>query len=184
MNTPATDCAIHVAYWFFNRAEEDSSFINMDKIQHLLFLAQVNYASKNNMEVLMPCVFICDKDGFNEPSLKCILSQGRPFMPPVQLGEKVNNFLENIWNKYGSIPMEQLSTFIKSTRAYKDNYFIGTKNIVSIKSLVESFVSSGSISQNKPLKTPRKKVLLSQNGPVLVSKWQPRKIALNKIKGE
>ena len=44
MTIPATDTAIDIAYWFFNRAEKDGIYLETEKMQHLLFLAQIHFA--------------------------------------------------------------------------------------------------------------------------------------------
>ena len=54
MTIPATDTAIDIAYWFFNRAEKDGIYLETEKMQHLLFLAQIHFAMAYNMQILVP----------------------------------------------------------------------------------------------------------------------------------
>ena len=51
MTIPATDTAIDIAYWFFNRAEKDGIYLETEKMQHLLFLAQIHFAMAYNMQI-------------------------------------------------------------------------------------------------------------------------------------
>ena len=177
MAVPATDTAIDVAYWFFNRAEKDGLYLETENMQYLLFLAQVHYAMAYNMEMLTPRFIVCNHSGFFEPNLKRIFAMGRPFMPPVKFPQKINAFLEGIWQKYGSLPLARLEKLIKNSSAFKNNCLEGTLNTIDFKSVVDSFIKAGKKNQqNNAFSDNRKKVMLSQNGPVVVSKWQPRKI--------
>lgn len=72
----ATNSAIEVAYWFISRAEDEGLFLEDEKLHHLLFLAQVHFALANNMELLMPSLFVCGENGFSEPNLAVMFAQG------------------------------------------------------------------------------------------------------------
>lgn len=146
-------------------------------MQHLLFLAQIHFAMAYNMQILVPSLFVCNKDGFFEPNLKRMFAMGRPFMPPVKFPAKIDSFLESIWNKYGKTSLISLEKLIKSNSAFKENCIAGTINVIDLKAVVDSFIKSSKAAQkNNAFSNNRKKVMLSQNGPVVVSKWQPRKI--------
>ncbi len=177
MTVPATDTAIDVAYWFFNRAEKDGIYLETDIMQHLLFLAQVHFAMAYNMQMLVPSLFVCDHSGFYEPNLKKMFAFGRPFMPAVTFPDKISSFLESIWNKYGKLSLKNLEKITKGNSAFKEMFVSGTINTVDFNTVVKHFIDAGKkIQQNNSFSDARKKVLLSQHGPVVVSKWQPRKI--------
>ena len=177
MTIQATDTAIDIAYWFFNRAEKDGIYIKKEKMQHLLFLARIHFAMAYNMQILVPSLLVCNKDGFFDPNLKRMFAMGRPFMPPVKFPAKIDSFLESIWNKYGKTSLIGLEKLIKSNSAFKENCIAGTINVIDLKAVVDSFIKSSKAAQkNNAFSNNRKKVMLSQNGPVVVSKWQPRKI--------
>ena len=72
--------------------------------------------------------------------------------------------------------LKQLRDMIKRQTSYPEQYPSETKNIVEINSLVEKLKSPGKIEQTTKRKETEKKVLISQNGPVVVSKWQPRRL--------
>lgn len=185
MSVPAIDSTIDAAYWFFNRAEDDGLFIEDEKLQHLLFLAQVHYAAANNMEVLMPSLFLCDENGFFEPTLRTIFAQGRPFMPPKKPDEKISSFLEEIWLKYAKMSLTQLTHLIKSNPSYQNCFAKGAKNIADLKTVVDNFINNSSIlANNNAYSDNRKKISFSQNGPVIVSKWKPRKVSTKTLEGE
>ena len=179
MTIPATDTAIDVAYWFFNRAEKDGLYLETEVMQHLLFLAQVHYAMNYNMQMLTPSLFVCDHTGFYEPNLKRMFAFGRPFMPKVKFPDKIEFFLESVWAKYGKLSAQSLQKLIKSNEAFKEMCISGTINTVDFNAVVKHFIEQSKKSQkNSAFSGNRKKVLLSQNGPVVVSQWQPRKIDL------
>ena len=173
MNIPAADSAIDLAYWFLNKAEATNIYLEDKQIHALLFLAQLHYALKNRQEMLVPSLFICCDEGIIEPSVARIFSQGHPFMPPVKFNDKLSAFLNDIWEKYGTLSSAKLEDLIKRSAAYKDHYHEGVKNIVNISQVIEKFSNL----EHQASGNFRKKVLISQNGPVMVSRWTPRKIS-------
>ncbi len=177
MTIPATDTAIDVAYWFFNRAEKDGLYLETDVMQHLLFLAQLHFAINYNMQLLTPSLFVCDHTGFYEPNLKRMFAFGRPFMPAVKFPDKIELFLESVWAKYGKLSLLSLQKITKSNPAFKEMCISGTVNTVDFNVVVKHFIEQNKKSQkNNAFTDARKKVLFSQNGPVVVSQWQPRKV--------
>ena len=185
MSIPATNSAIDVAYWFINRADKDGVAVEDEKLQHLLFLSQLHYASAYNMEFLMPSFFVCDENGFSEPNLAVIFAQGRPFMPPKKLPEKASLFLEEIWEKYKKSPVKELAKIVKSNPEYGTCLKAGHGNLADMGRLVDGFnAMTGAVGRNNAYSDNQKKILFSQNGPVIVSKWKPRKVSDTTHKGE
>lgn len=178
MSIPATDTAIDVAYWFFARSEKDNIRLENEKLYHLIFTAQINYARKYNRELLMPSLFVCDENGFTEPNLLKMFSFGRPFMPVVKFSDKVEDFLENMWQKYGRLSLQDFTLLIKGSSAYKELYRQNEKNIVDVVQILDKFKTTETRSESS-----RKKMLISQNGPVMVSQWNPRKVVVSEKKG-
>ncbi len=183
MSAPAVNSIIEVADWFFKRAEQDNVYLENDKLQHLLFLAQVHYALNNNFQYFVPGVFICDERGFSEPNLSRILSFGLPMMPKPEFAEHISSYLEVIWKKYSPMSIRELSEFIKSSDSYTKNYHVGQKNLVPLEDMALQFRTNINLSAlQKAADKTSKKILISQNGPVVVSKWQPRKVNTNQSK--
>lgn len=70
---------------------------------------------------------------------------------------------------------------IKSNPAYQNCHVSGAKNIAPLKTIVENFTKNANISRtNAAYAAANKKVSYSQNGPVVVSKWNPRKVSVKK----
>lgn len=180
MPAPAINSSLDAANWFFRRADRDDFVLENDKLQHLLFLAQVHYALNNNMNYLIPGLFICDERGFSEPNLNRILAHGLPLMPEPAFSGKINNFLELIWQKYFPQSNQKLSEFIKNSDSYVENYRPGQQNIVPLETMAQKFKSSLTpLSFSRAGSSGKRKMLISQNGPVMVSAWQPRKLGSN-----
>ena len=79
---------------------------------------------------------------------------------------EITGFLELIWKKYYPQSNASLAKLIKSSASYTE-----VPNIVSLETLAKNFNDS-----INPQNTNKIKMLISQNGPVMVSKWQPRKV--------
>ena len=176
MVATATNSSFDVAYWFFNRAEADGIYLEDEKLHHLLFIAQCKYIQTYQNKLLMPCVFACNNKGFFEPNVKKIFEQGRPYMPPIKLDDKVSAFLNDIWSKFGQLSILKLSNMITQIPLYKKNYSEAETNVISWDSLIDKSLEYGTISAETTKNEFKKKVLVSQNGPVVVSQWKPRKI--------
>lgn len=176
MSSPATNSSIDVTYWFFCRAEQDDVYLENEKLHHLLFLAQLSYARKHNGDMFMPSVFLCDEQGIFEPNIKRILTQGRPFMPPVRFDENISAFLEQLWQDFGHIPQIRLKQAVTALPLYSRFAKKGTVSVIPWNSLVDKSDECGTIQLKEDRHLP-KKVLVSQNGPVVVSQWNPRKVS-------
>lgn len=133
----ATNSAIEVAYWFISRAEDEGLFLEDEKLHHLLFLAQVHFALANNMELLMPSLFVCGENGFSEPNLAVMFAQGRPYMPPKKLSDKVSDFLGKVWKRYAPLSAKELNLMIKSNPAYQNCYISGAKTLPRSRPLLK-----------------------------------------------
>ena len=175
MNISATRSALDVAYWFFDRAEKDHICLEAEKLQHLLFLAQHRYASAQG-EMLMPCVFMCDEQGFFEPTLKTIFAQGIPLRQRVRFDAQISQLLEKIWSDFSMLSIHSCQKIIKQMPLYLHCYRQGVITVVSWNSLIDNSKDCVTICADVSQPKFHKKVLLSQNGPVVVSQWSPRKI--------
>lgn len=175
MTAAAVNTALEVANWFFKRAEQNGNYLQDDKLHHLMFLAQVHYALSNQNHYLFPALFAAGPDGYFDPNLQITLSFGRPLMPSPKFNDKVNSFLEIIWNKYFPLDSADLSELIQNATSYRENYKHGENNLVPMAELAAQFKNQFKTARGKAASRP-KKVMISQNGPVVVSQWLPRKI--------
>lgn len=183
MPTPAINSAFDAANWFLKKSESEGFYLEPEKLQHLIFLAQMHYSLPNDGNYLFPSLFICDHSGFVEPTLQKALSFGRPLMEIPEFSEPINNFLDLIWQKYSPLSIKALADFIKKTSGYTKHYQSGRRNIVDVSNIAFEFkdnLRNESFNQSKG--NAPKKILISQNGPVVVSQWSPRKLSLKNSK--
>ena len=88
-----------------------------------------------------------------------------------KFNKDISYFLEDIWNEFSSLSVLECKKIATNLPIYIEHYKKGQHTIVNF----DAIGKSDSITI-KPNITPRGKILLSQNGPVIVSKWSPRKI--------
>ena len=183
MPVAAVNSTLDVANWFAKRSEQDGRYLETEKMFHLLALAQIHFALNKDFEYLVPSLFVCNESGFYEPTLGKLMGFGLPLMPAPRFADKINSFLELIWSKYSAMELRGLEEFIKTSASYKQNYQPGRANIVSLYDMASQFRKNLTTSalQKSAVANP-KKVLISQNGPVVVSQWQPRKLTPHKSK--
>lgn len=179
MSAPATSSSFDVAYWFFQRAEKENIYLENEKLHNLLFLAQSRYAQLHAQELLMPCVFLCDEHGFFEPTLKRIFTQGHPYVPPVILERRISSFLEQIWLEYSHLSTAQFRQLITNIPVYNECYRSGSPVMQFSNSPVDKSTSYGKMYDSLLQEPFKKKFLVSQNGPVWVSQWKPKKVNPN-----
>ena len=178
MNIPVTNSSLDVAYWFIHKAKQENIYLETEKLQHLLFLAQSRYALERQGKMLMPCLFLCDDDGFYEPTLKKIFAHGRPVVQSAQLAVDVAEFLEEIWQDFKGLSIAQIRHIIIQKPIYTKCRKQGINTVAAWNYFIDKSNECGRIStsQVSAARDFVKKVLVSQNGPVVVSKWMPRKI--------
>lgn len=169
MTKSAAKSALDVANWFFKKAEVSKIYLEEDKLHPLIFLAQTHYALKNGMRYLIPGLFICNNGGFFEPNLKKILEFGMPLMGDSDLSQEVKEFLELVWHKYASKNTFELISIVKDSPAYRKHHVKDETILLTLEDMAKGF---GTPAEPQTAK----KIRISQNGPVVVSEWQPRKL--------
>lgn len=170
MTKPAVSSVLEVANWFLRKAEDSKVYLEADKLHPLIFLAQVHYALKHNMSYLMPSLFVCDNDGFFDYTFKKLFEFGLPLMGKPQIDDKTTDFLELVWKKYVDKNAFELITIEKESPAYQKCHIKDEVSIIALEDMCYNFGHAPVVAKAS------KKILISQNGPVVVSKWQPRKL--------
>lgn len=179
MNSHVIVSALDTTDWFYKKAETAGIRLSENKIQHLLFLAQIHFALKEGRH-LMPSLFVCGRSGFYEPTIRTLLKFGLPLMNKTELTPAANRFLDLIWQKYALKEDKTLDAFIWSLECWKHFYRPEEETIVDPLDCVDSF--AGALQKNPAEQTEKSKILISQNGPVKVSAWHPRKLDISKNK--
>ena len=181
MENKAVTSALDIVNWFCRKADTAGVMLEEAKIQHLLFLAQIHFALKSG-HFLMPSLFVCGRGGFYEPTIRQIMRFGLPLMSKPSFDSSIDDFLELIWQKYAPRSEADLYRFIRSLECWKQSYRPETEVIVDPMRLADSFADSiRNARRDEPASSSG--IRLSQNGPVRVSAWHPRKLKdSNKIK--
>ena len=171
MNKNQILSSLDITNWFCKKAEADLTTLSDLKIQHLLFLAQFDFI-RNFKQFLYPSLCVCGKSGFYNPTIRTILSFGLPLMGTPKFFPETEHFLNSVWQKYGVLSEEKLSSYIFSLECWKRSYKPNEETIVNLLSFaLENADKHTSLSSNQP------KIMISQNGPVKVSAWHPRKLS-------
>ena len=120
----------------------------------------------------MPSLFVYSKSEIYDPTIRTIMDYGFPLMPSPEFDADTVNFLELIWQKYALLSDEKIRDFVYSLKFFKNIQDEKDDIIIDPFNFIDSFSSS---IQNKKNET-KSKIMISQNGPVKVSAWTPRKL--------
>ena len=165
----AIPSAFDAAYWFLQYAEKNFLSFEDEKLHHLLFLAQIDFIQKHKNEILFPSMFIATKKGFLEPNILKIFANGHPFMPHIKVDKNIAVFLEQIADKYAKASLLDLRSSIIQSKAFLSCF--DAENVMAF-----DITEIASLFTPKKEKSIPNRIRMSQNGPVTISKWQPRKL--------
>ena len=141
MAIAATESSFDVALWFVERARQEDGYLQAQKLQRLLWLAQGQYARAYHGRKLMPTVFLADEFGPMDPNVYRAFELGRPEIPDVRLPVEVEDFLIRIWGRFGHHATEHLNTMVRGHIIYRDALEKGVGEEISFDSIAEFFQS-------------------------------------------
>lgn len=174
--------AFDVALWFWDQALNHNEYLQPQKLQRLLFLAQAYYALAYPDGKLMPAHFVADDLGPVEPNIYKAFSKGRPavegdyFMP-----RDVDEFLDTIWRRFGHHSSEHLTRLVRRSPAYVKARKKAPFAEITLQAMRLSFARAESTPALHQVVRP--KMMRSQSGrPVAVTAWVPEKKAPAKPK--
>jgi hypothetical protein len=101
---PAAYATADVAFWLLERMAQEGVTPDLQRLHHLLFLAQSEFETVDAGRRLMPACFVQQGDSILEPNLDRLLKGGivEPWAP--QVDPAALTFLEKFWRKHGIIP--------------------------------------------------------------------------------
>jgi uncharacterized phage-associated protein len=167
MASCAVETTVDIAFWFLNRASAEDSYLQAQKLQRLLYLAQGCYAQENYGRKLMPATFVTHDMGPVEPNVYRMFEAGRPQIEYVPPAAEVQDFLERVWRRFAIHPTERLNAFVTAQAAYRKAATGGMGEEIPHEALAEAF------------KTPEQKkepTLRTPDGR-RVTKWLPSRSA-------
>ena len=167
--------AFDVSIFFDDMAFKEGTYLPPQKLQRLLFLSQAYYAVAFNRK-LMPAIFIADELGPIEPNIYIAFSKGRPEIDAdLFLPFEAQNFLESIWQRFGTYSVERLGKITNETLAYKNARERGNRAEIPLAEMKNSFKKLGQVPSIDQLVKP--KMMRTQSGrAVHVQTWAPRKV--------
>lgn len=169
----AVKSAFVVAFWFADMALNENEYLQPQKLQRLMFLAQCTYAVRHRGRRLMSAAFVADELGPVEPNIHLALSRGRPDMevdPNLPAGAET--VLEDVWSRFGHCSAEHLARICKETLAYRLARERGDGAEIDLDMMRLSF--AGSDAKPGTLAVARPKMMRTQSGrPVSVKAWTP-----------
>ncbi len=170
---PAVENAFEVAFWFYDAALNANEYLQPQKMQRLLFLAQAYFAVAYAGRRLMPAVFVADEMGPIEPNVYAAFSAGRPAIETIGgFPERVEMFLDSIWRRFGHHSADHLTQLAKATPGYVDAQKRGPRGVIPIDSMRRDFDRAAAAPPVQ--KVMRAKMMRSHTGkPVAVTAWLP-----------
>jgi len=165
--------AFDIAFWFADTALNENEYLQPQKLQRLLFIAQAYYTVAFSGRKLMPAIFVADEMGPIEPNIYIAFSKGRPEVDArLFLPHDVETFLEGIWRRFGHHSTDRLNRMTKETTAYKQAYKRGHRAEIPLDMMNMSFMRGETAPQVQQVLKP--KVMRTQHGKqVIVKAWNP-----------
>lgn len=165
--------AFDVAFFFADTALAENEYLQPQKLQGLMFLAQAYYSVAFKGRKLMPAVFVADERGPLEPNVYMAFSKGRPEIDAdLFLPHEVEGFLDAIWRRFGHFSTEKILSMTKETTAYKRARKRGNRAEIDIVDMQLSFIRAEKTPGVEQVVKP--KVYRTQSGrPVTIKSWSP-----------
>lgn len=167
MAIAATESSFDVALWFVERARLEDNYLQAQKLQRLLWLAQGQYARAYHGRKLMPTVFVADEFGPIDPNVYRAFELGRPEIPDVRLPVEVEDFLVRIWGRFGHHATEHLNSMVRAHKIYKDSLDKGVGEEISFTVISEFFQDDAAERDATSVRAADGRVW---------KKWSPRKV--------
>ena len=165
--------AFDVAFFFADTALAENEYLQPQKLQGLMFLAQAYYAVAFKGRKLMPAVFVADERGPVEPNIYMAFSKGRPDIDAeLFLPHEVESFLDAIWRRFGQMDTEKIMSMSKDTSAFKHAKNRGNRAEIDIADMRLSFIRAEQTPGVEQVVKP--KIYRTQEGKsVTVKSWVP-----------
>src|SRR6185437_10665556 len=102
MGPTAVASCFEGAFWFLDRAQSDGEYLQPQKLQRLMFLAQAYFGVLQHGAKLMPATFIAAEDGPIEPTVFRAFARGKPLVDLEPVAEVPKHILDSIWRQFGA----------------------------------------------------------------------------------
>ena len=187
MRPTAVESCFEVAFWFLDRATDDGEYLQPQKLQRLMFLAQAYFGVLQNGAKLMPATFIATDDGPIEPTIFRVFARGKPSVDLKPIDELPRHILDSVWRQFGAHSTDHLNKLIRHHPPYADAYAAAPDTEILFESMVDFYGTQGLTRRQSSMAAPvsdaptagkvlRPKVLRNATGkPVSVNRWVPKR---------
>ncbi len=179
MAVATLESSFDAAFWFVDRAMENGEYVQPQKLQRLLYLAQAYYAAAYEEQLLMPAIFVAEALGPVEPSTFRLFGSAIPQFDRKRQPKIADQFLDAIWRRFGHHSAEHLNRLISTHDPYREAMAKGERTIIVIKAMAQFYgkketTQMAGIPSLENLVPPR--IVRSHTGQAVeVKKWTPGK---------
>ncbi|MBL4721982.1 MAG: hypothetical protein JKY20_12745 [Alphaproteobacteria bacterium] len=167
MAIAATESSFDVALWFVEYARSEDDYLQAQKLQRLLWLAQGEYARAYHGRKLMPTIFLAHELGPVEPNVYRAFELGRPEIPDVRLPPEIEDFLIRIWGRFGHHATEHLNTVVRGHSVYREALAKGVGEEIEFLKIAAFFKEDVEKRKVSEIRSPDGR---------LWKKWSPRSV--------
>ncbi len=180
MSRTAVPSTFDVVIWLNDRALNDGEYLQPAKLHRLLFLAQAYYGAAFAGAKLAPATFVAEESGPVEPDVWRVYSSGRPYIENVPLPERVEQFLDSVWRRFGSYSADYLGDMLRGQPPFCDAFTRGTRSEIAFAEMV-AFYGRPRPQEGKTAAVPaadevlRPRTLVTAEGKAVnVRRWAPK----------
>ena len=186
MRPTAVDSCFEVAFWFLARAIEDGEYLQPQKLQRLMYLAQAYFGVIQGGAKLMPATFVAKEEGPIEPTIYKAMARGRPQIDAAPVDEVPRHVLDSVWRQFGAHSTDYLDKMIRRHPPFADALAIGLGSEISLEAMIDFYGTQGTGRRSLKATAPdapsadkvlRPKVMRNHSGkPVSTTKWMPKRV--------
>lgn len=116
---PASRSTLDVAWWFQARCESAGETLSARRIHYLLYLTQAHYVAEHRGQKIMPATFLATEVGPVEPNIHQLFTGGRFVLEANDPPRQVEDYLVEIWNRFGGKTLKQLEALVERDGAWR-----------------------------------------------------------------
>lgn len=139
---PAARSTLDIALWLQARSESAGERLSPRKLHFLLYLAQALFAGENEGRKLMPGTFLAGAVGPVEPNIYALFEEGAPDRQPGVLSVAVEEFLHEIWGRFGHESAKEIERFVHRDGVWETAKKLGQNTEIPIELMTKVFAGS------------------------------------------
>ncbi len=119
LQPPASRSTFEVAYWFQLRCDSAGESLPPQRLHYLLYLTHAHYAAEHRGRKIMPATFLATEVGPVEPNVHLLFDGGRLAVEATSPPGHVEDYLAEIWSRYGTKSVQQLQSLVDRDGAWR-----------------------------------------------------------------